>query len=211
MRYLLLLILLMLGLAYSNAKPMESLEKYNVIMVHGASNSTNGLQELCNGADTLPEASDFHKAYMQKIEENDKFEENWGLGTAVNMMGGYHSKDTLTHWLDTEVFEKYRHFKSDDPEGASPIYIQRSFVNPANSPIANARELGGPTWNGLGKCSKRRSLIEEAQEVKAGGRGNLKRLRTSKNYFDIPSRNILIGYSMGGVASSEYVRGNFCA
>jgi len=95
----------------------------------------------------------------------------------------------------------------------------RPFSNPANSPVENAREIGGRTWNGGEKgCVERRSLIEEAQEIYtdsvmlaiSGGRKSLKSAREKGvNYRHIPSRNILIAHSMGGAASREYVQGDF--
>ena len=87
------------------------------------------------------------------------------------------------------------------------IYIQRSFANPAASPAHNAHEIGDRTWKGNDKCSVRRSLFEEAREVRAEGQNKLQQLRTNgiDEYRTIPSRNILIAHSMGGVASHEYV------
>jgi len=90
----------------------------------------------------------------------------------------------------------------------SSIYLQRPFLNPAESPRYNARELGDRTWTSDAGCPNRRSLIEEAQEVRAKGRENLVDLRKSvENRNNLPpSRNILIAHSMGGVASREYVQ-----
>lgn len=54
-------------------------------------------------------------------------------------------------------------------------------------------------------------MFEEAQEVRARGAVNLKDYRENyvHEYRSIPSRNILIAHSMGGVVSREYVQGNF--
>ncbi len=93
--------------------------------------------------------------------------------------------------------------------GSEYIYLQRTFSNPAASPAHNAHEIGDRRWKGKNNCSVRRSLFEEAQEVRARGAFNLKDYRENSlhEYRSIPSRNILIAHSMGGVASREYVQG----
>ena len=104
--------------------------------------------------------------------------------------------------LDSVVFEDTITY------GSEYIYIQRSFANPAESPAHNAHEIGDRTWKGDNNCSVRRALFEEAQEVRAGGQDSLRDRRLDSltySYRTIPSRNILIAHSMGGVASHEYV------
>lgn len=79
-------------------------------------------------------------------------------------------------------------------------------------------------WNvqtsGFSKFGKRRSLFEEAQEMKAiakddsgkvhFGQSALELIRKNPDlYRQLASRYILIGHSMGGVVSREYVQGNF--
>jgi len=107
----------------------------------------------------------------------------------------------LSPWLRNNVFD----------HDTLSIYLQRPFVNPAGSPFENGKEVGWSGWQGDGKCKERRSLIEEAQEVRAKGRANLSNLRKNAILRDSlpPSRNILIAHSMGGVASREYVQGDF--
>lgn len=75
--------------------------------------------------------------------------------------------------------------------------------------------------NGVSKFGHRRALVEEAQEVKASfydsverefiyGQNALDSLRKYPDlYRQLASRYILIGHSMGGVVSREYVQGNF--
>jgi hypothetical protein len=112
------------------------------------------------------------------------------------MIGSYGNSNKLTHWLDTWIFENDVKYHGTDKEAAdsSSIYLQRSFTNPAGSPRDNGHEIGNTRW----KCGERRSLIEEAQEVKAKGRDNLSTLRGHVENRDKlpPSRNILIGHSM---------------
>ena len=143
---------------------------------------------------------------------------HWNLGGATGMFGSYrqNKSDKLTNGLDSTVFEDYKYDSTGAPfvdsvaMNSSPyVYIQRSFVNPAESPKVNGREIGMRTWKGANGCKKRRSLFEEAQEVRAGGQNVLDSLRSSPfaNYRTVPSRNIIIAHSMGGVSSREYVQG----
>ncbi|SHL91441.1 PGAP1-like protein [Fibrobacter sp. UWH5] len=83
--------------------------------------------------------------------------------------------------------------------------------------------MGDRKWNvannGVSKFGHRRSLFEEAQEVKAifpykdtvyYGQVALDSMRHHPDlYRQLASRYILIGHSMGGVVSREYVQGNF--
>ena len=76
---------------------------------------------------------------------------------------------------------------------------------------------------GNGGFGHRRTLMEEAQEVKATlkvrknaidslyvGQVALDTIRKNSDlYRQLASRNILIGHSMGGVVAREYVQGNF--
>lgn len=188
----------------SAAKPMETLERYNVVLIHGAAPEGEGFESKCN--DSIKDASSMAKNYAAMPESF-----SWRLGGAVGMLGAYDftfnpdsSKDynddaakKLTYWLDSAVFEDTVQY------GSEYVYIQRSFANPAESPAHNAHEIGDRTWKGNNNCSIRRSLIEEAQEVRAGGQDSLRDRRLDSvtySYRTIPSRNILIAHSMGGVA-----------
>lgn len=178
------------------AKPMEALSRYNVVLVHGAAPESQGFESTCD--------NDIRSA--------------WNLGDAAGMLGHYENKDgkKLTYWLDSIIFEDTVMY------GSEYIYIQRSFTNPANSSLNNAYELGSRTWNRNNeRLGHRRSLMEEAQEVKAvwydavndsthTGQAALELIRRNPDrYRQLASRYILIGHSMGGVVSREYVQGNF--
>ena len=176
-------------------RPMEALERYNVVLVHGAAPENQGFGYECDEA--VKEAWNTwndYVVYQNDTAQNQKFP--WNLGDYENK-----GESKLTYWLDSAVFEDTVRY------GSEYIYIQRSFANPAASPAHNAHEIGDRTWKGNGNCSVRRSLFEEAQEVRAGGLGSLKDKRVSKiaSYRTVPSRNILVAHSMGGVASHEYV------
>ena len=212
----------------SAAKPMETLNRYNVVLVHGAAPESQGFGSECSGT--------IHNAYAiayNNITKSDTTIRS-RLGSAVGMLGAYgdtfdpdSSDDSdynvkaskkLTYWLDSAVFEdfQYRNGKvfmdSTNLFGSPYIYLQRAFTNPAESPAHNAHEIGDRTWKGNNKCSVRRSLIEEAQEVRAGGQDSLRGRRLDSvtySYRTIPSRNIIISHSMGGVSSREYVQSGF--
>jgi hypothetical protein len=187
----------------SAAKPMEALNRYNVVLVHGAAPENQGYGDKCNSnIQSAWNTSNDYTAYQNDTANNEKV--SWNLGDAVGMLGDYENDEgvKLTYWLDSVVFEDTVRY------GSEYIYIQRSFANPAESPAHNAHEIGDRTWKGNNNCSVRRSLFEEAQEVRAGGQDSLRDRRLDSvtySYRTIPSRNILIAHSMGGVASHEYV------
>jgi len=204
------MLLTFMDLAMS-AKPMESILDYNVILVHGAADSHQGLD--CENGNYKDEYKPYTEAYD-------------------------YQKDTLFN-SDTVIIPdkiggiKYTNSIGNEKEGGSALgmikqlapllrdtiletplslYFERPFVNPAESPAHNAIEIGSSKWMGGNKCSARRSLIEEAKEFKAMGQDKLSKYRNSVNdgfrSKAVPSRNILIGHSMGGVSSREYVQGD---
>ncbi|MDR2580737.1 MAG: hypothetical protein LBC85_07070 [Fibromonadaceae bacterium] len=178
----------------SHSKPMETFENYNIILVHGAGGEYFGLD--CNNDSSIDGAWTYLKPNENPTETK---QENY-----LDLIGGYgerfifpdrdedesSAKDMrqLRNWLTGRVFE----------DNKSLTYLQRPFTNPANSPINNTRELGDRNWVGRNNCGVRRSLIEEAQEVRANGRVNLNNLRKDvENRNELPpSRNILIAHSM---------------
>ncbi|HSQ41991.1 MAG TPA: hypothetical protein VLM37_06910, partial [Fibrobacteraceae bacterium] len=190
-------ILILACLAHAGNKPMEAITNYNVVLVHGAAPSSSGF--VCDGTE-----SPYLDAYSlaKKWETGDT--NAWNLGDAANMIGSYGTTKRLTHWLNSVVFEY-----TADTISSPYIYVQRSFSNPANAPSLNAHEIGDRNWVGENNCSSRRSLFEEAQEIRAGGQDSLKSKRNSEKYRFLPSRYILIAHSMGGVASREYVQSNY--
>jgi len=211
MKNLLPFVLAVMTFSWASPKPMEPLDHYNVVLVHGATPSGSGFESMCDG--DIDEAYTVLQNNMRNPDSND-----WNLGGAAGMLGGYNEggETKLTYWLDSAVFEDYQYrdgaiyMDSTNLLSSPYIYIQRSFANPAASPAHNAREVGDRTWKGEDGCSSRRALLEEAQEVRGGGQDSLQRKRTDSlaSYRTIPSRNILIAHSMGGVASREYVQSN---
>ena len=189
-----ILTFLFLCIALVFSGPMESLTNYNVILVHGAADRWGGMD--CAGDTAI-------KAPYNVIKINEKdynyskrigglYKDGKKQSSATGMI------KELGPWLRDTIFE----------HDTLSVYLQRPFTKPAGSPFENGREIGWSGWSGNDKCSERRSLIEEAQEVKAEGRGNLSKYRGDIKYRDSlpPSRNILIAHSMGGVASREYVQ-----
>ncbi len=190
-------------------KPMESIERYNVILVHGAADSLSGMD--CT-------AKDLYDAYLYyKPDEEEVFGRIKGYvqkgtfwwqddsrSTATGMV------KTLPDWINNKIFD-------GDLLDRFGIYLNRPFLNPANTPVVNGGEIGNRTWNGRDKCRVRRSLTEEAEEMRNKGRNFLLERRnddslTYRKYgSDIgyyTHRNILIAHSMGGLAAREYVQGD---
>ena len=148
---LLLVVALSIG-CWAVPKPMESIENYNVLFLHGAYGHTDadGVLQGFLEDKTLPSAY-FASEYLGKAN-----------------IGKYDSRNRLGYFISKEIFEE-----SDSKRNVrdSYIYHWRSFSEPPNSSITNAIELGDRTWNkangGVSKFGGRRALVEEAQEVKA--------------------------------------------
>ncbi|MDD5942654.1 hypothetical protein [Fibrobacter sp.] len=195
---LFLLVLVMVCESWSIPKPMESITNYNVMMVHGAygiKNSDGELQGFEPGS------------YSQAIDAKDR------LGAAT--MGSYTSNNRVTKWISHDILEEPEWGNDSSYVRNSYVYNWRAFSNTRNTSKNNAVELGNRTWNKEGKFGQRRALVEEAQEVKAvydtlRGQNALEIIRGNPDlYSQLASRYILIGHSMGGVVSREYVQGNF--
>lgn len=199
MRNTLFLFLCLYISCFANPKPMESIENYNVLMVHGAYGSEKGIEENGN---------------LKEADSTSSF-----LGGAT--LGSYTSDNRITKWLGSNIFEESDIGEERKPSNAY-IYNWRSFTNPANSSHNNAYELGSRIWNGNNvRFGHRRSLMEEAQEVKTSeivddsgkvrkGQFALQFIRQHPDlYRQLASRYILVGHSMGGVVSREYVQGDF--
>ena len=208
---ILVVAILILSTVFNYAKPMESIDRYNIILVHGAADSLSGMD--CNASDI----EEPYSYYNPSKEKKDVFgrikgyvQETGALwwaddsrSTATGMI------KTLPDWINYSILDGER----KDRFG---IYLNRPFLNPANTPIVNGKEIGDRTWKGRDNCGKRRSLIEEAEEMRNGGRDSLLYQRGyaslyRRYYGDFVGyrthRNIIISHSMGGLASREYVQG----
>lgn len=143
------------------------------------------------------------------------------LGAAS--MGSYTSNNRVTRWISHNILEEPKWEKDSSYVRNSYVYNWRAFSNTRNSSKNNAVELGDRTWNKEKTFGQRRALVEEAQEVKAWfvvdsndtskdlhGQEALDSIRQHSDlYRQLASRYILIGHSMGGVVSREYVQGDF--
>ncbi len=198
MKKILIAALLLAVTVWSIPKPMESVENYNVVLVHGAYQADKG-EPVRN--------SSLNEAYY-----TESF-----LGGAC--LGEYHSENRITRWLAQKVFEEENYKNNVDKVRNSYVYHWRSFTNPANTSHNNAYEMADRTWNmaekGVSEFGKRRSLFEEAQEVRAvhdtlHGQAALEIIRQDPDLFrKLASRYVLVSHSMGGVVSREYVQGDF--
>ncbi len=190
-----LLVMALTIVCWAVPKPMESIENYNVMIIHGA-----------YGAD---------KGFLDEKDTNEAYYAGTSLENGATL-GAYDNNDRITNWVSTKVFEEPGWAKKEDYVKNSYVYNWRSFSNPANTSLNNAHEMGDRTWILKdAKYKHRRTLFEEAQEVKAAydtlrGQAALEIIRKDPNLFrQLASRYILIGHSMGGVVSREYVQGNF--
>ena len=182
-----LLVLTLICESWSIPKPIESVENYNILMVHGAYGESKGFgnapyvffsricDSLLNPVDSLPTWDVmkviFNNDSILELVNNYVFpeanEDTSFLGEAN--IGYYGSHGRLTYWLNKRIFED----DSSSKPQTSYTYHWRSFSNPANSSSNNAHELGDRKWNqgnlsfGNGGFGHRRTLMEEAQEVKA--------------------------------------------
>ncbi len=239
MKKVLLVFLLFTVYGWSVPKPMESIENYNVLMVHGAYGWNKGFIWPHMSKEYWEDSygfEDFKSEIKERLDNviaaldtalPSAYDDTTFLGKAT--LGSYTSDSRITRWLDEKVFEEKIYSKEYENVRNSYIYNWRSFSNPANSSSNNAHELGDRTWNkgnlnyGKGGFGHRRALTEEAQEVKATyvvdendtnqnlhGQVALEIIRRNPDrYRQLASRYILIGHSMGGVVSREYVQGNF--
>ncbi|WP_173383411.1 LamG-like jellyroll fold domain-containing protein [Fibrobacter succinogenes] len=194
---------------WSTPRPMESVENYNVLLLHGAYGEETGWK---------------NRTQEERIAEAYYATEPLDSGAAL---GRYYEKPDDDHrllrWLTTTVFEEPEMDSVNAHPKYSYVYQWRSFSNPANSSHNNAFELGDRTWSKPNTIYKhRRALMEEAQEVKAKflnplkpsenkyGQAALEIIRKDPDrYRQLASRYILIGHSMGGIVSREYVQGDF--
>ncbi len=157
-------VMISLCLSAIMAKPMESIEHYNIILVHGAADSLSGVD--CEASDLktpfeyyVDSTGDFKRIQGYVKEGMFWWSEN-SRSTATGMM------KTLPNWINDKILDG----QAQDLFG---IYLNRPFVNPANTPIVNGREIGNGTWKGRDNCKVRRSLTEEAEEMRNHGRDSL--------------------------------------
>ena len=198
---------------WSVPKPMESIENYNVMIVHGAYSACQGfwIERDSTSCEEFLAETDTREAYYAKATlENGA------------TLGAYDNSDRITNWISKMVLEEPGWTEKVDYAHNSYVYNWRSFSNPANTSLNNAHELGDRTWSLKDtRFKQRRALFEEAQELKASfydknipgdvfGQVALDSIRKHPDlYRQLASRYILIGHSMGGVVSREYVQGDF--
>ena len=128
------ILFVVVSVCWSIPKPMESIENYNVMLLHGAYGSDQGFLDITDTNKTA-------EAYYAKA--------NLDNGAAL---GRYYEapdkKDPrLLHWLTTKVLDEPEMDTSDVHPKHSYVYQWRSFSNPANSSVNNAHELGDRKWN----------------------------------------------------------------
>lgn len=83
MKTFLCLIVTIVCVVFAIPKPMESLNHYNVVLVHGAAPETQGFESECNSG----AIRDAYTIATNYIDKPDSF--GWNLGDAVGMLGAY--------------------------------------------------------------------------------------------------------------------------
>ena len=112
MRNTLFLLLCLYVGCFAIPKPMESIENYNVLMIHGAYGSNKGIDENKN------------------LKEADSTSEFLGKAT----LGSYASDNRITKWLATTVFEESDIGGERNPSNAY-IYNWRSLAFAADENV----------------------------------------------------------------------------
>lgn len=215
-RRIVLSLLTLICVSWSIPKPMESIENYNVMIVHGAYSACQGFW--------IERDSTSCEEFLAETDTNEAY---YADGTLENgaTLGAYDNENRITNWVSTVILEERGWKDKNIYARNSYVYNWRSFSNPANTSLNNAHELGDRTWSLKGtRFKQRRALFEEAQELKAEfvinqtggnpriiyGQVALDSIRNHPDlYRQLASRYILIGHSMGGIVSREYVQGNF--
>ena len=150
----LLIVLLYIG-CLAVPKPMETIENYNVMLLHGAYGENQGFLHITDTNKTTE--AYYAKGYLDNGAALGRYYENRD------------NKHRLLHWLTTQILEESEMNPDDVHPKHSYVYHWRSFSNPANSSVNNAVELGKRSWRMADKFVHRRAMMEEAQEVKAFG------------------------------------------
>ena len=110
--FLIVVLILTWATLYAAKAPMESISRYNVILVHGAGDSLGGMDCFQYDYDEPYLYKDFVTGLPQKIG---------GIGDHSSATGMI---KLMAPWLRDTIFE--------DP---SAVYLQRPFTNPAGSPV----------------------------------------------------------------------------
>ena len=205
--------------------PMESVARYNIVLVHGAADRWQGLD--CENGDGGKRYTEAYSNKQGVVTDSSTCHQDSIEVPVPNVSNPDSTRDSVFTKCDIAYYNPERiggvmmpngdiggtatgmvndlfpFLNEDLLESPYAAYLQRPFVHPAGSPADNAEEIGKSNWMGSGLCYARRSLIEEAQEFKAKGSLRLDTLRNNSataEYRTIASRNILVGHSMGGVA-----------
>ena len=90
---------------FAAPRPMEALNRYNVILVHGAAPEEKGFESECN-SDDIYDANTMMSGHFNSPQSIAS-----QLGGAAGMLGDYENEGEkkLTYWLDSAVFEDYQY------------------------------------------------------------------------------------------------------
>jgi len=98
-------VIIVASIVFAIPKPMETLNRYNVVLVHGAAPEEKGFESECESGNIYDAYAMMsgHVASPKSIASQ--------LGGAAGMLGEYESEGEkkLTYWLDSAVFEDYQY------------------------------------------------------------------------------------------------------
>ena len=127
------------------AKPMESMDEYKIILIHGAGSHWGGLD--CENGDY----SDAFETIKNNNDRNKRIGGIDGKSSATGMI------KELKPWIQDTLF-------GGDYDNL--VYLQRPFTNLANSPSNNGKEIGMRAWIGGNMCSARHLIRIDCKNAK---------------------------------------------
>ncbi len=111
MKKLLVLVMALAIVGWSIPKPMESIDNYNVLMVHGAYGAKKGVKNAAFGWYVEPALSNTFFPNLDSLPDSlfneylipSAYDSKGFLGDAT--LGSYTNDDRITYWLNRRVFE----------------------------------------------------------------------------------------------------------
>lgn len=130
------------------SKPMESVDRYNVVLVHGAADRWQGLD--CENADTSYSAAYGYKEDVvldsSTCVQNEKDTTKLSCSISYSLpsrIGGITRPDGEEGSSATGMVKVLAPLLRDTIlESPLSVYLQRPFTHPAGSPADNAHEIG---------------------------------------------------------------------
>lgn len=161
------LVLLLIFEIVAFAVPMESLDMYNLVLIHGAGSHWGGLD--CEKGDV--------KHVENKFPNDMKYQDafsyvRYGKDGPNTRIGGKFSEGLISDDSTssaTGMIAELKPWIQDTLFGGdygNLVYLQRPFTNLANSPSNNGKEIGMRAWIGGNMCSARHLIRIDCKNAK---------------------------------------------